>query len=95
MIDLREREMESMDNPKEPPGTEVRRTLKLKAPSGKTKLTAPRAPAPAVPVARPASAAPPSREPGTWADVYKKKMQADMDALGFGEDLSARGSPRR
>ncbi len=86
-----------MDNPNDPPEPKARRTLKLKAPSAKAKLTASRAPAPApiVPAPRPASNPLQSRESGTWADVYKKKMQADMDALGFGEDLSTRGSPRR
>lgn len=84
-----------MDDPKEPPGTEVRRTLKLKVPSVKPKLAAPRIPAAVAPAPRPAPSSAPSRDSGTWADVYKKKMQADMDALGFGEDLNTRGSPRR
>jgi hypothetical protein len=84
-----------MDNPKEPPGPEVRRTLKLKSPSNKAKLTAPRARPAVAPAPRPASNSPQSRESGTWADVYKKKMQEDMDALGFGEDLSTRVPPRR
>ena len=84
-----------MDNPKEPPPAEARRTLKLKAPANKAKVAPPRTQGPITPPPRPAAGSQQGRDSGTWADVYKKKMQADMDALGFGEDLDPRNSTRR
>ncbi len=79
-----------MDNPKEAP---TRRTLKLKVPCDKTRLATPRTSAPILPRAAPAVAH--SRDPTAWADAHKKKMQAEMDALGFADDQSPREPPRR
>jgi hypothetical protein len=63
--------MKKLGEPREPIGS--RTTLKLKTPSG------PRSPAPgAPPKARGAAKTP------DWADEHKQRMQADMDALGFG-----------
>ena len=45
-----------------------RRVLKLKSPSNRSPATK--------------KAATPLRDAATWADEYKRKMQADMDALG-------------
>jgi hypothetical protein len=67
---------------KDKPGdlTVPRKTLKLKSPAA-------RPPAPPKTVAGtglPPKAAPRSQEPVSWADEHKRRMQADMDALGAG-----------
>ena len=57
-----------------------RKTLKLKSPAA-------RPPAPAKTMAGtglPPRPAPRSQEPVSWADEHKRRMQADMDALGSG-----------
>ena len=48
-----------------------RRVLKLKSPSNRSQTTK--------------KAVTPLREAASWADEYKRKMQADMDALGFSQ----------
>ena len=84
-----------MDNPEEPPGIPVRRTLKLKVPSSKTKTLAPRAAASVAATSRPMPARQQPRDPNSWSDVYKKKMQADMDALALAADASTRDAQKR
>jgi lysyl-tRNA synthetase class I len=70
-----------MDKLKDRDGSAPRSVLKLKTPS--TRL---RPPEPSVPQ---------PRDAGSWSDVYKRKMQADMDALGFGVEPTAQKGPRR
>lgn len=48
-----------------------RSVLKLKAPSNRSQAAK--------------KAVTPFRDAASWADEYKRKMQADMDALGFSE----------
>jgi hypothetical protein len=57
-----------------------RRVLKLKAPSNRNQASN----RPVTPVRDQASkkAVTPVRDAASWSDEYKRKMQADMDALG-------------
>ncbi|MEA3151240.1 MAG: hypothetical protein QOD56_2179 [Gammaproteobacteria bacterium] len=75
-----------------------RKTLKLKSPVARpaptSKPVAPTAaagtvpgtakPAPVTPRGAPPRGAPRSHEAVNWADEHKRRMQADMDALGAG-----------
>ena len=70
--------MKELGELREPIGS--RTTLKLKTPRAKRSL-APEAP----PKARGAAKTP------DWADEHKQRMQADMDALGFGKAPNERG----
>ena len=79
-----------MDKVKDGDDSAPRRVLKLKAPLTRARTAEP-APASAVP--RPTLPQP--RDAGSWADVYKRKMQADMDALGFGVEPGTGKGPRR
>ena len=65
-----------------------RTTLKLKSP-GTARQRVPEAPLKAqVPVK---AAAKTSSKANDWADEHKQRMQADMDALGFGSAPIERG----
>lgn len=78
---------------REPTGS--RTTLKLKTP-GRTSQKAPETPlktrAP-VKTTGPVKAAAPAKSTD-WADEHKQRMQADMDALGFGIAPTERGQRR-
>jgi hypothetical protein len=78
---------------REPTGS--RTTLKLKTP-GRTSQKAPETPlktrAP-VKTTGPVKAAAPAKSTD-WADEHKQRMQADMDALGFGTAPNERGQRR-
>jgi hypothetical protein len=58
----------------------LRRTLKLKSPATRTIV------APAKTSVAPAKVAPRKPEAASWSDEHKRRMQADMDALGFVKD---------
>lgn len=85
-----------------PQGAAPRSVLKLKAPSLRAKAPD-AAVTPRREVVTPAREGAPHgrdnfpqpRDSGSWADVYKKKMQADMDALGFGTEPVTPKPPRR
>ncbi len=66
--------MQDSEKPNQQPAP--RNTLKLKSPIVKT----PAAP-PAAPVQKPKPPLAKTRDPASWADVHKDRMQAEMDAL--------------
>ena len=73
--------MDESDNRRDVPAS--RSTLKLKSPArpAAPKSTLPKS---TLPTSAAPKSAPRSKEPSTWADEHKQRMQADMDALGSG-----------